>query len=644
MSMTWRRVVFGTPLPTARAEHERLPKFLALPIFASDALSSVAYATEEILLVLALAGTAVAINGVLPLALAVAVLLAIVATSYRQTIHAYPNGGGAYVVAKENLGTVPGLTAGASLLIDYVLTVAVSVSAGVEALVAAYPALHPWSVHICLFFIVLLTIGNLRGVRESGMLFALPTYLFIVSMLALIGIGLFRYVNHIPSLAPPRPPLVATHSLTLFLMLRAFASGCAAMTGVEAVSNGVQAFRPPESRNASTTLVWMAGILAVMFLGVSYLSRVYGIYPNPHHHGNDPETVVSMITAAVVGKGWFFYLIQYSTMMILVLAANTSFAGFPRLGSMIAQERFLPRQLANIGDRLVYSNGIVLLAVLASALIVIFHGVTHYLIPLYAIGVFLSFTLSQAGMVRHWIVLKEPGWQKSAFINGLGAISTGIVLVVIAATKFMLGAWIVVILIPMLVMMFMRIKSHYNEVSRRLSLDQCDQLKPFHHTVCVLVPNVHKGVIPALAYARSISDSVRGVHVEIDPQDTAKVHEKWARWAPDVPLVVLDSPYRALIEPVIQYLDEVEQERPDDVVTVVIPEFVAPRWWEKLLHNHSGLLLKFALLRKPGIVVTNVRYHLDGSPQILEAMQPVPASVRNDAAQRPTGQGVGSSG
>src|SRR5436190_3064654 len=439
MSMTWRKVVFGSPLPTERAKHERLPKFLALPIFASDALSSVAYATEEILLVLALAGAGAAMSGVVPLALAVAVLLAIVATSYRQTIHAYPNGGGAYIVAKENLGTVAGLTAGASLLIDYVLTVAVSVSAGVEALVAAYPAMHPWAVHIGLFFILLLTIGNLRGVRESGMLFALPTYLFIFSMLALIGIGLFRFLNHVPSLAPPRPPVVATHSLTLFLLLRAFASGCAAMTGVEAVSNGVQAFRPPESRNASTTLLWMAGILAVMFLGVSYLSRVYGIYPNPHHHGNDPETVVSMITAAVVGKSWFFYLIQYSTMMILVLAANTAFAGFPRLGSMLAQDRFIARQLTNIGDRLVYSNGIVVLAILSGLLVWGFQGVTHHLIPLYAVGVFLSFTLSQAGMVKRWFRLKTPGWQRSALLNGFGALCTCVVLVVISITKFASG-------------------------------------------------------------------------------------------------------------------------------------------------------------------------------------------------------------
>ncbi len=639
MSMTWRRVVFGCPLPTARAQHERLPKFLALPIFASDALSSVAYATEEILLVLALAGAAVALHGVVPLAVGIAALLAIVATSYRQTIHAYPNGGGAYIVAKENLGTVPGLTAGAALMIDYVLTVAVSVSAGVEALVAAYPGLHASSVPICLFFIVLLTIGNLRGVRESGMLFALPSYLFILSMLGLIGIGLYRHLTGAPVLAPPRPPLTISHSLTLFLLLRAFSSGCTAMTGVEAVSNGVQAFRAPEAKNASTTLTWMAGILAVLFLGVSYLSRIYGIYPSPLNHENEP-TVVSMIARAVVGRSWYFYLIQYATMAILVLAANTSFAGFPRLGSMIAEERFLPRQLANIGDRLVYSNGIVLLAVLASVLVWMFRGVTHYLIPLYAIGVFLSFTLSQAGMVKHWMDLRGPGWQKSAVINGLGALCTGIVLIVIAATKFLLGAWIVVILIPVLVLMLLRIRSHYREVQRLLSLENCDPPKPFHHTVCVLVPGVHRGVIPALEYARSISREVRGVYVEIEPKETGRVHEKWARWAPDIPLVVLESPYRALVEPVMRYLDEVEQERPDDIVTVVIPEHVAKRWWAKLLHNHSGLMLKFALLGKRDIVVTNVRYHLDEMPDAMAAVRRPPRINGKKPAAPTSGQGA----
>lgn len=645
MSMTWRRVLFGSPLPTARAAHERLPKFLALPIFASDALSSVAYATEEILLVLATAGAVVAMGHVLPLSLAIAVLLAIVATSYRQTIHAYPNGGGAYIVAKENLGTIPGLTAGAALMIDYVLTVSVSVSAGVEALVAAYPGLHGYNVPICLFFIALLTVGNLRGVRESGMLFALPSYLFIGTMLALIGIGVYKHMFGAPVLAPPRPPLNgALHGLTLVLLLRAFSSGCAAMTGVEAVSNGVQAFRAPESKNASTTLVWMAAILATMFLGVSYLSQVYRVYPNPFNHENESDTVVSMIAAAVVGRGWFFYLVQYATMAILVLAANTSFAGFPRLCSMIAQERFLPRQLANIGDRLVYSNGIVVLALLASLLVWVFHGVTHYLIPLYAIGVFLSFTLSQAGMVRHWVSLREPGWQRSAVINGIGAVCTGIVLIVIASTKFRLGAWMVVILIPLLVLMFLRINKHYAEVRARLSLE-CDELpKPFHHTVLVLVPNVHRGVIPALEYARSISNEVRGVHVEIEPAETARIHEKWARWAPDIPLVVLESPYRALIEPVLRYIDEVDQERDDDVVTVIIPEFVAPRWWEKILHNHSGLLLKFALLGKRGVVVTNVRFHLDGVPNVMAATRKQPAAQGTGRSAPAGGGGAGSRG
>jgi amino acid transporter len=624
MSMTWRRVLFGTPLPTARAKHERLPKILALPVFASDALSSVAYATEEILLVLALAGAGVALNHVIPLSLGIAILLGIVAFSYRQTIHAYPNGGGSYIVAKDNLGTVAGLTAAAALLIDYVLTVSVSIAAGVEALTSAYPHLKAFQVALCIFFIIFVTVANLRGARESGMLFAIPTYTFVLSMLALIVVGIYRYKSGAPALAAPRPPLTgAAAGVTLFLLLRAFASGCTAMTGVEAVSNGVPAFRPPESKNASSTLVWMAVILGVMFVGVSYLSHAYNIYPNPQHHEKE-GTVVSMIAETVVGRNWFYFLLQYATAGILVLAANTSYADFPRLGSLLARDTFLPRQLSNIGDRLVFSNGIVLLAVLSSTLVWVFHGVTSNLIPLYAIGVFLSFTLSQAGMVKHWLVLREPGWKKSAVINGMGALATGVVLLVIAATKFMLGAWIVVILIPMLVLMFLRIRSHYLDVARRLSLENYPAPTAFHHTVCVLVPKVHRGVIPAIAYARSITEDVRGVYVEIDPQESARVHEKWARWAPDIPLVVLDSPYRALIEPIMSYLDEVERERPDDVVTVVIPEFVAKRWWEKLLHNHSGLMLKFALLRQPRIVVTNVRYYLDDCPQVMEATHPPP--------------------
>jgi amino acid transporter len=644
MSMSWRRVIFGSPLPTARAQHERLPKFLALPIFASDALSSVAYAPAEILLVLALAGAGVAISYVIPLSLAIAILLAIVTTSYRQTLHAYPNGGGAYTVAKENLGTVPGLAAGAALLIGYILTVSVSIAAGVEALAAAHPGLRQYNVGICLFFIAFITIANLRGVRESGMLFALPTYLFILSMLALIAVGVYKHLAGAPPLAPPRPPLTgATQALSLFLLLRAFTSGCSAMTGVEAVSNGVTAFRAPEAKNASITLIWMSAILGVLFLGISYLSRVYQIYPHPVHHATEP-TVVSLITEAVVGRNWFFFVIQYATVFILVLAANTAYAGFPRLGSMLAQDRFLPRQLANIGDRLVYSNGIVMLAVVSGFLIWLFGGVTHYLIPLYAIGVFLSFTLSQAGMVKRWFTHKEQGWQKGVLINGFGAICTGIVTLVFAITKWTsgerfhvfgaavpTGAWMVVVLIPILVLMFLKINRHYKALSQRLSMENFVHPEPLHHTVCVLVPNVHRGVIPALEYARSISKDIRGVYVEIEPQETAKVQEKWSRWASDIPLVVLDSPYRALIEPVLRYLDEVEAEREDDVVTVILPEFVTSKWWEKLLHNHSGLVLKFALLGKRGVVVTNVRYHLDTDPVPLRS----PASALADQPEEP---------
>src|SRR6266581_484893 len=412
-----KRVLIGTPIPTSRAEHERLTKTKALAVLSSDVISSVAYATEAILATLIVAGSG-NLGLTFPIAIAIVCLLGIVALSYQQTIHAYPTGGGSYIVAKDNLGTVPGLTAGASLLIDYVLTVSVGAAAWEEKLVAAYPALHPYQVPICLFMIAFITIANLRGTRESGMLFAVPAYTFVVSLLALIGIGVYKHLTGAPPLAPPRPPLVGVvQPVTVFLLLRACAAGCAAITGIEAVSNGVQAFRPPEAKNASIALIWMAAILGTMFLGLSYLSRVYQIYPNPLNHENEP-TVVSMIAAAVVGRSWFFYLVQYATTAILVLAANTSYADFPRLGSLLARDRFLPRQLANLGDRLVFSNSIIILAVLSGVLVWAFSGDTSRLIPLYAVGVFLSFTLSQAGMVVHW-------WREGKALRALRVAAAG---------------------------------------------------------------------------------------------------------------------------------------------------------------------------------------------------------------------------
>ena len=627
MAFNVRRLIFGSPLPSTHADHTRLPKFLALPVFASDNLSSVAYATEEILLVLVLAGASMAkLTISVPIAIGIATLFAIVATSYRQTIRAYPQGGGAYRVSRENLGMVPGLVAGAALLMDYVLTVAVSMSAGVAAIASAFHGLAPYHVSIAVGCILFMMLVNLRGMKESGMLFALPTYSFMALIALLIGTGLYRHFAAPGSLAAgvPQPPQellhhLATQPLTLFLVMKAFASGCTALTGVEAVSDGVPAFRPPEAKNASTTLLWMAVVIVFFFIGITFLANAAQIVPWPvessdGHPINERHTVVSQLASAVFGRGSvLYYLTQGATAIILVLAANTAFADFPRLAMFLARDRFLPRQLANIGDRLVFSNGIIFLAILSSLLVIGFHGSTHHLIPLYAVGVFVSFTLSQAGMVRRHMRLREPGWQFRAGMSGFGALCTGVVMCVIAAAKFAMGAWIVIFLIPLLVLLFMRIHRHYQQVANYLTMARYTPSRPRENTVLVLVPGIHRGIMQALDYARSISPNVRAVYLEVDPEDTARVQEKWRRWVPDIPLVVLESPYRSLLEPLSRYIDQVELERDDDIITVILPEFVTPEWWAKLLHNQSGLMLKFALLFKKGVVVTNVRYYLDES-------------------------------
>lgn len=805
----WRRILFGRPIATAQAHEEKLPKYMALPIFASDAISSVAYATEEILRTLLLSGVAASLvaGSVFPISASIAVLLVVVVISYLQTIHAYPNGGGSYLVAKENLGTLPGLTAGAALMIDYILTVSVSIAAGVAAIVAAFPGLNGHQVALCVGFITVLTLANLRGLKESGNLFMLPTYSFLLFLYGLIAIGMVRFFTgavteptHVA--APSTDPVGGMAApLTLFLILKAFSSGCAAMTGTEAISNGVPSFRPPESRNAGITLMIMASILASLFLGVSFLAWKFGTLPDTHGggHGGGTDTVISMLAARIYGRGtFFFYGLQFATCALLIVAANAAFAGFPRLTMLLAQDRFLPRQMANIGDRLVFSNGILLLAVLATSLVVAFGGSTHALIPLYAVGVFLSFTLSQSGMVVRWWRLRSKNWQRNALINGFGATCTGIVLCVIAYTKFFagdpisffplttpiglwliatavgfvlismyhrwmgkwlvfgsallfaawwmftgalgpielnkyqfrdakglalrlqaqkgplsrhiyshlpqqvraelaqydgtgtppeslvaslaaalnaeinggplwdearfpevrlrkstrallaknpqgdelrrlnrflledafdrelessrgilrkvelhLGAWMVVLVIPMLVWMCYRIHRHYDEVAEHLTMERYRPLKPMRHTVLVSVPGVHRGIMPALAYARSIGGDIRAVYVELNPDETPEVLRRWSRWVPDIPLVVLESPYRSLTEPLLTYIDAVERERDDDVVTVILPEFVTEKWWTKLLHNQTGFVLKLALLWRKGVVVTNIRYHLD---------------------------------
>ena len=599
----FKRLILGSRLPLAHARHERLGKATGLAVFSSDALSSVAYATEETLRVLILAGAA-ALTLSVPIGIAIVILVAIVAASYRQTIRAYPQGGGAYIVVKDNLGTFSGLIAGAALLIDYVLTVAVSVAAGVAAITSAVPALFGHRELLGIVAVTAIAFANLRGVRESGAIFAVPTYLFVVSFAGMLGYGLVRFLSGSPPLAEASAAAGVPAELTLFLILRAFASGCTALTGIEAVSDGVIAFKPPEARNARTVLAWMALILGALFLSITLLSSWYGISP-----GED-ETVVSQLARKILGTSVFYYEIQAVTTLILILAANTSFADFPRLLFFMARDGFVPRQFSNRGDRLVYSNGILILGGLAALLIVAFGGDTHALIPLYAVGVFISFTLSQSSMVRHWILSREIGWRWRAVVNGLGAATTGVVMLVIAATKFTHGAWLVVLLIPVLMVAFFSVNRHYRAVAGQLSLERVREEPAFTHTVLVLVGDLHGGVVRALRYAQSLSPTAKAVYVEMDPDKTPKLEEKWGKWGCGVPLVVLTSPYRSLLGPFLEYLDSIQAQGENHMVTIVLPEFIPARWWQQLLHNQTALLIKGSLLFRKNVVVTDVPYHL----------------------------------
>ncbi len=608
-SFNLKRLLIGDPLATAQQVHERLTKVKALAVFSSDALSSVAYATEEILLVLILAGSG-AVRLAWPISLGIAILIAIVITSYYQTVHAYPNGGGSYIVAHDNLGVLPGLVAAAALITDYVLTVAVSTTAGVAAITSAFPALYPYRITIALVSISLITIANLRGVRESGTIFAIPSYLFIISFLTMIAVGVFRWVSGgMPPALEPQHVSPAIHGLTLFLALRAFSSGCTALTGIEAISNGVQVFKPPESDNAGKTLIILATLSITMFVGVTFISHQFGIVPNEATH----ETVVSLVARTVFGDGSpFYFLVQGATMLILMLAANTSFNGFPRLASILAQDRYMPHQFALVGDRLVYSNGIVILGLLSAGLVVAFGGHTTRLIPLYAVGVFMSFTLSQMGMVVRWLRLRGQHWQLKAAINGLGAAATGVVSVVIAATKFIYGAWAVLLFIPLLVAGLRAIYRHYRKVASQLSLETAGPPPRIRrHRVIVPIAGVHQGVLHALEYARSISDDVTAVYVEVDPDETDRVRERWEEWGSGVRLIVLPAPYRSVIGPLMNYVNKVDDiRRYDEVVTIVLPQFVPAQWWENLLHNQTALLIRLAFLFRSNTIVTDVPYRL----------------------------------
>lgn len=599
--MSIKRFLIGQPIETIKEKRERLTKFMGLAIFSSDALSSVAYATEEILLALIVAGTAL-LHFSLPVAVSIALVIVIVSTSYYQTIHAYPSGGGAYTVAKENLGVYPGLIAGASLFIGYVLTAAVSITAGIAAITSAFPLLYEHRVALCLVAILLIMILNLRGVKESGKAFSIPAYLFIGSVFLLIGFGIIKFPQ-ISRTYSPEYQETLTNILTVFIVLKAFASGCAALTGIEAVANGVQAFKPPETKNAGITLAWMAFILSSFFIGISFLAFKLCILPKEN------ETVLSQVARAVFSEGPFYYIVQVSTSLILILAANTSFAGFPRLASVMAKDRYMPRQLSNLGDRLVYSNGIIILGFFTALLIILFGGDTHALIPLYALGVFLSFTLSQAGMVKHWFNLKGKGWIKGVLINGIGTVTTALVLIVIGSTKFLKGAWIVIIAIPALVYLTKKIHSHYNLAAEQLSLNGTVLEEYKHHSVVVPISGVHKAVLGALKYAKSLSDDVGAVYVCLDPVETEKIRAKWREYGMGVPLIILESPYRSITEPLIDYIEEEKKRYKDGIVTVVLPEFVPSRWWHHLLHNQTALFIKGILLFKKGVFAASVPFH-----------------------------------
>ena len=624
---TWRSWFIGRPLSTADASHQTIGKAVGLAVFASDALSSTAYATQEILVILAAAGT-MAFGIVVPISIAIVILLAIVTISYEQTIHAYPDGGGAYIVARDNLGEFPALIAGASLLTDYILTVSVSIASGVAQIVSAFPALYDYRVVLSVGFIMFVMLMNLRGVKESGTAFAIPTYFFVVLMFTAVGTGLFRLfvTNSLGTVIDP-PELLAhgVSAITPFLILHAFASGTTALTGVEAISNGITAFKEPRSKNAGITLVWMSLILGSLFLGISYLTKMIGAVPS------ESETVVSQLARTIfAGRGTLYLMLIGATTVILIMAANTAFADFPRLGALVAKDGFLPRQLTYRGSRLVYSRGIIALALIASVILIIFQASVTRLIPLYAIGVFLSFTLSQGGMALRWFKIGKlkpdeekvergstlrfvKDWPVKMIVNGFGAVCTAVVMMVFAITKFQDGAWVVLILIPILVAAFWLIHRHYNNLAKKLSLDNFGVIPPhaMRHRVIMPVSGVHQGTLAALRYARMLSDDVTAVHVVIEPADAEKVRAKWETWGEGVRMVLLDSPYRLFIEPILGYISEIASKRqPGETITIVVPEFVSENRMTGALHTNTANILREQLKNQHGIVITNVPYHV----------------------------------
>jgi amino acid transporter len=608
-----RRVLIGRRIPSELESQERVSIPKGLSVFASDNISSSAYATEEIMRVLILAGAA-ALTWTMPLTIGIVIVLAVVVTSYQQTIRAYPGGGGSYIVANDNLGRIPGLTAAAALLTDYILTVAVSIAAGVAALTSIFPELFPLRVQLGVAFIAILCIGNLRGVRESATIFSAPTFVYLASIFGLIGYGLALYLtNSLPGYEAPADWHEAhgSETLGLLLILRAFASGSVALTGTEAVSNGVPAFKPPEARNAGVVLLLMGLFFGSIFLGMSFLSTELGILPDP----SEKETVVSQLTRTLVGKDTVFhYLVQLSTALLLILAANTAFADFPRLASILARDKYLPNQFRQRGDRLAFGAGIIVLSLVAAALIVAFDGSVTALIPLYTVGVFMAFTLSQGGMVKHWFKLRDqqPGWRWRALINGSGAAATAIVAVVVGVAKFALGAWMVLVLIPIQILVMSGIRRHYLHVQDSLQLLTPDSPLPEVQEPHVVVPiaNLDRAALQALAFARSISRDVVAVHISNDPDGSPEIRDQWERWGQQVQLVIVESPYRSLIAPLLAYIDGVDRGDSSRPITVVLSEFVPRHFWEWLLHNQTALRLKLHLFFRPNTIVIDVPYHL----------------------------------
>ena len=586
-----KHILIGNPLSTQQLAEKRLNKVRALAAFSPGALSSIAYANQEIYLGLVVAGSA-GLASSWPIALAITILLVIVAISYYQTIEGYPSGGGSYVVARENLGDLAGQVAAAALLIDYLLTAAVSLTAGVEAIASAFPTLWPHRVVLSLVILAIITLANLRGLQETGTVMALPVYLFLFTYLLMLAYGLVQLALKGPAnLTIASPP--AIHPLTTFLILRAFATGCTAFTGVEAISNGVPAFQPPESRNAGKTLIVMAILMGLLFLGSIGLTQSLAVIAQPD------ETILSALSHRLLGDQPSYFLVQISIMLILAVAANTSFAGFPRLASILAKDGYMPRQLTNLGDRLVYTNGILLLALATGALIFVFEGDTHLLIPLFAVGVFLAFTLSQLGMVRHWHRLRGKNWLLKAFANGLGALATGVTVLIVGFSKFLEGAWITVLFLLIFIIAFQRIQKHYKEVSAQLSLHGLPpSIRPYPKPRIVIpISGVHRVTIEAVSFALSISNDITAVYVELEPGRAQAVRDTWQRWWPDIPLVILESPYRSILGPLLNFLDQTDRQHNDgQLATVLLPEFVPAKWWQGLLHNQTTWLMKTALL------------------------------------------------